>query len=315
MKLGRILAVAALAFGAESASATCVTKGKITQAPSASAATRNLNPGPGTVYDFRGKPYYANSPTYPVVVRDPPGGVCATGYRVTGRQARTVTWRQMKNLHDGDGMLWKFTRGAVTAERMWMDNVMDGLSFPGRGSWTVRSVYARFVRDDFVENDMCRPGLIEDVLVDGAFMFLSQRPGARKRCASSETTIVRNALVRLECMAYADRDDGQPTRSCGPGTAVGQLWKWGPNAGDVVVKDSIFLVPSLSVNGPRSMAFPRGTYSNVTLIWLGRGNYPAPLPRGVTVTNQAAIWTKARAAWLAAHGCTQDGNDCAFLHR
>ena len=221
----------------------------------------------------------------------------------------------MKSRHDGDGMLWKSTVGVAIAERMWMDNVMDALSFPGEGSWVVRTVYARFVRDDFVENDACRPGLVEDTLVDGAFMFVSQRPGAGARCRSREITTVRNSLVRLQCMPYGDGDNGQPQKSCGVGTGVGQLWKWGPNAGTVVVENSVFLVPSKSVNGARSMGFPPGKYTNVTLIWLGGGSYPAPLPRGVTVTTDMAVWNRARAAWLVAHACDGDGTYCSFVHR
>jgi hypothetical protein len=310
-----MLTVVALLAGANRAIAGCFDDGKIVMAPSASLSTRNLYPSSGTVYDFRDKPYATNNPVYPVVVRSAPNGVCVTGYRVTGNQSRTLTWRQMKDRYDGDGMLWKPTLGAVTAEQMWMDNVMDALSFPGDGSWTIRSVYARLVRDDCVENDSCRPGLIEDTLVDGAFMFMSQRPGGGADCESRETTIVRKSLVRLQCMPYGDSDNGQPMKSCGPGTGVGQLWKWDQKAGGVVVENSIFLVPSMSVNGASSMDFPPGVYTNVTLVWLGDGGYPTPLPQGVTVTKDLAVWNAARAAWLAAHGCASNGADCPFVHR
>jgi hypothetical protein len=51
------------------------------------------------------------------------------------------------------------------------------------------------------------------------------------------------------------------------------------------------------------MVWPDGTYSNVTVV-LGPGfvgNYPVPLPAGVTVTRDTSIYDTARANWLAAH--------------
>ena len=71
MKTRHMLAVAALLAGADGAAAGCLDGGSIVVAPAASASTRNLYPSSRTVYDFRDKPYLANDPTYPVVVRNP----------------------------------------------------------------------------------------------------------------------------------------------------------------------------------------------------------------------------------------------------
>ncbi|MGY8642587.1 MAG: hypothetical protein ACKVJU_16015 [Verrucomicrobiales bacterium] len=38
------------------------------------------------------------------------------------------------------------------------------------------------------------------------------------------------------------------------------------------------------------MSFPPGTYRNVTLIWLGDGDYPKPLPDGVKLSRNVKNW-------------------------
>jgi streptogramin lyase len=51
------------------------------------------------------------------------------------------------------------------------------------------------------------------------------------------------------------------------------------------------------------MRFPPGTVAeNVTLVWTGPGDYPGPLPAGVTVTRDSSVWYAARTAWLQRHG-------------
>ena len=46
------------------------------------------------------------------------------------------------------------------------------------------------------------------------------------------------------------------------------------------------------------MTFPEGTYRNVTVIWMGKGSYPAPLPQGVTISRDLELWKTARQAWI-----------------
>ncbi len=277
-----------------------------------------LDLGVGESFDFRGISLVANDPVYPLVIRSAATEACVTGLKVTGKQPTSVTWVNMKHHYDGDGILFKVAVGSsFILENSFFENTMDSFSPRANSNssqWTVRRIYSRGNRDDFVENDQCLPGIIDDVFVDGTYMFLSQRPGAGANgtCAATNTTIIKNALVRLECQSYGDMDSGQPTKSCGPGTGVGQLFKWGRKAGPVQVSDSIFLVPSMSVNGARSMGFPPGTYSNVTLIWLGNGPYPAPLPNGVKLRTDYSIFENAKAAWLKLHGCSDSGDSCSF---
>jgi hypothetical protein len=253
----------------------------------------------------------AAPPTYPVVIRNPPQWSCARQLRVTGVAPQSLTWRQWKSNHDGDGILMKVLNGNGVVEDSWFHNTMDPISWnQTTGSWITRRVYARYTRDDFIENDSCRKGLVEDVLVDNAFMFISTRPGGGSTCQAANTVTVRNALVHLGALPYDGDMKGSPAAagSCGHG----QLFKWTASAGPVDVRNSIFRVDCVSVNGPNSMSFPAGTYENVTLIWGGAGAYPAAIPPGVTVTRDLSVWDEARAAWLRRHGCDDDGDYCSF---
>ena len=288
--------------------------GSIRTATPNSSGEISVSPRVGDTYDLRGISLRSNQPKYPLVLRDAGDDSCVTGVKIQGQQARSLTWHQMKSTYDGDGALFKYPTGHVTFEKMWIDNVQDGLSVPATSNnarWTVRSVYARYVRDDFIENDTCLPGEVDDVLVDGTFMFLSSRPGAKSAGPSRRpVTKIRNSLVRLQCMPNSSNDN-----SCDGTSSTGHLFKQSSCSGTVDVENVIFRVDSYNTAGDATMAFAPGRYSNVTLLWLGRGDYPIRLPSGVRVTRDTSVWDQARASWLARHGCSADANQCAFLRR
>src|SRR5262249_34541949 len=91
------------------------------------------------------------------------------------------------------------------------------------------------------------------------------------------TVKVRDTLVRLDCQPDT-RCDGQdqeggtcsPNDACGPDKSVGMLFKWSPDAVNLKVDmaNTILRMDAMSRNGKAAMGFPKGTYSNVTLIWL-----------------------------------------------
>lgn len=292
--------------------------------PSAANKIRGIRAS--QVYDFRGLTLNANPPKYPVVFHEP-DGLCVTGIKAVGGQPNSLTWREMKNAKYG-GILFKNAKGTVTVEHFFFDHLMDGFMprSVNNSSWILRHGYMRRIRDDAIENDNCQPGLVEDVLVDGAFMFLSVRPGAASDNAcrgqqAGNIVTIRGTLARLECQPHA----GEGTRreefrqSCpeNPDMGVGQLFKMARGgAGAVDVADSVFLVPSLSVNGAKAMNFPPGVYERVTLVWLGGGRYPGDLPpSGVTVTTDPSVWGDARAEWLKRHDCDSAPDSCSFLKR
>lgn len=79
------------------------------------------------------------------------------------------------------------------------------------------------------------------------------------------------------------------------------LFKWSPRAGSVDVADCVFRVDAMAASGPKPMRFPEGNYRDVTLVWLGDGEYPADLPDGVALTRDVEVWNAARTAWLSRH--------------
>lgn len=314
-----VIAATLIVGGWGVAEASCLNRPaqSIRTASPSGAGTIDVSPKAGETYDLRGVALRSNMPKYPLILRDAGDGACVTGAKIQGQQPRSLTWHQMKARYDGDGANFKYPKGRVTFEKLWIDNVSDAVSIPspsrsGGVSWTVRSVYARFIRDDFVENDTCLPGEIDDVLVDGTFMFLSSRPGAKSSGGKrgQATTKIRNSLVRLQCMPDSTSDN-----SCTGTTSTGHLFKRSACSGPVDVENVIFRVDSHNSAGDAAMQFAPGRYKNVTVVWLGQGNYPVPVPSGVTVTRNVAVWDRARASWLARHGCNASGDNCAFLRR
>ena len=170
----------------------------------------------------------------------------------------------------------------------------------------MRNSHLKDAHDDFVENDGLLSGEIIDCLADGVFVFLSNRPGKksdRKKLDAREPPVVkiRDTLVHLAPMPYDGDMKLKDQRYIKNGKACGQLFKWSPWAGTVEVKNCIFRWDQMTMSGPTPMSFPKGTYENVTLIWLGDGDFPKPLPEGVTLSRNPKIWDDAKASWLERH--------------
>lgn len=261
-----------------------------------------------------------NKCLYPVVLgKGSADQVTAEGGFFRGVQHPGLTWRVMKILYDGCGIHIK-ADGLMTFRDMHFDNVMDAIRPYGKGRFLIENVYARYIRDDFVENDGLLPGEIRDSLVDGAFMFLSQRPakgseGARRTDHDTDVTTITNTLVRIMAMPFDHGATVQKKRISSEGLAPGALFKWSPMAGLVHVDSCIFLVDTLSANGPNNMRFPEGTYRNVTLIWAGEGDYPAPVPEGVTLSRDRSVWERARKSWFEARNLPFLPEPSAFLSK
>jgi hypothetical protein len=259
-----------------------------------------------TTYDLRGLRSLAfpEQTLYPLSFGDvrhgrPTGGVteglCIIGGTVVGQQPRSLTWQQVKDLHDGDGLRVQ-AGGWYVVDGLRVDNVEDGISPFGDG-FVGRGLYFTYIRDDCIENDAVSGGVVADSLFDGCNMGLSERPSKGFQPtppSAGETFTLDGVLLRLQAMPRDDADDG---------LGHGQLFKWSRWANRLVLRNSVFLVERVSMNGRRSMRFPTGTVAeNVTLVWTGPGSYPAPVPAGVRVTKDRSVWDAARRAWLARHG-------------
>ena len=121
-----------------------------------------LAPDRGVVLDLRGVRLSADPPRNPLMINRA-DDVCVVGPTVIGSVSRGASWTEMKHNHDGDGVLFARAIGAFTLEDAWIENVEDAVGppkapdTPRTASFTVRGVYACYIRDDFVENDAALP--------------------------------------------------------------------------------------------------------------------------------------------------------------
>jgi hypothetical protein len=249
---------------------------------------------------------------YPLLFgKNRPGrSTCLVGGTVEGQQSRDLTWQTMKRVFDGDGLSIKSAGGVVDGIRI--DNLQDGIGTIGGdpGGITIRNVYMTYIRDDCLENDAIVQVTLRDSLLDGCYSAISERPGAGttpQLPPPTETKTLDRVLIRLQPMPF------NKERATCPGNAADGLgnsgfFKWSRYANRLVVKNSVLLAERNSVNCGSSLNLPRsGTYENVTLVWLGPGDYPGRVPSsGITVTRNRGVWDGARAEWLTRHGYAVD---------
>ena len=244
-----------------------------------------------------------NPERYPIQLRDL-ADPSISGFTVLGRQSRELPWRVIKAMWDGDALHVKGCTGRVDVTDVYWENVEDGFG-PNRGLrfWSLRNAYMRYIRDDAIENDDLIPGEVVNCLIDGCFVFLSQRSEPPRM--NREVTAVRDCVIHIEPQPHDGipgkrwRDQYIRTGADGMGRAPGMIFKWEDGAGKVDVKNCVIRVDAVSVNGPEDLRFPPGRYEDVTLVWLGEGAYPRPLPEGVRLTRDPTVWAEARRAWIA----------------
>ncbi len=246
----------------------------------------------------------ASGEKYPVSIKGRGSrNIVVLGGRIVGQQPRELPWRIMKKIYDGDGVRIEAS-GELIVDGNYVENVEDGFSPRGDGYWILRNSHMRYIRDDFVENDRLLSGEITNCLADGVYVFLSARPGKNAdetKLDQREPPVVkiRDTLVHLQPMPYDGDMKLGKQRFIKDGKACGKLFKWSRWSGSVDVTNCIFRVDAMAAAGPTPMRVPEGTYRNVTLLWLGDGEYPADLPEGVTLTRDVEVWNRARTAWLS----------------
>ena len=285
--------------------------GRVAEVRGPKAALRVQDVADQRTYDLRGATItgYPKASRYALLFgkRKPGVATCVVGGKVIGQQSRTHTWQVMKRQLDGDGLNFKSQGGLVDGMRI--DNVEDGIGTIGGDPTgvTIRNVHLSYIRDDCIENDAVVNLLVQDSLLDGCFTGVSVRPGAHARPApapAGERTQLERVLLRLQPMPYS-RQEAKCKRD---GLGTGGFFKWSAWANQLVVKDSVLLAERIAARCSRAMSFPKGIYRNVTLVWLGPGDYPGKLPaQGVTVTRDRAVWERAKADWLGRHTSASSG--------
>jgi hypothetical protein len=252
--------------------------------------------------------------TYPLLFGkgNPPKSLAVYGGTVMGQLPISLTWHDMKLDYDG-AALWVASRGTYWIQGLRAHNVEDGVRVLGKvqegDTAIVSGLYLSYIRDDAIENESNTINLVfKDSLVDGTYMGFACRPAKGSSRYDMEdppdaTLSIEDTLLRLQAMPY------RVGKEAPSGWGHAHLFKWSVAAPKkVIIRNSIFVVEQPSCQSRSAMRFPEGTVcENVTLIWLGGGNYPGKLPeRGVTVTDDISIWHKAKAAWLQKHGYNPD---------
>jgi len=221
------------------------------------------------------------------------------GGTVTGTIDHSLTWDEVKNQYDADGLrfegddwLASFDLSVENVEDGFAPRVTDGTEDGNDVRFLLAGAYMDWIRDDAIEDDALMSGVIRDILIDRTNRFLSARPSSGSGYTNTGMVVeISNVLVRFRPMLNGRADDGR---------GFGGIFKWDEAAGEVIVADSIFFLDEQPISDE---PFPAGSYSDVTIV-LGpdfEGPYPGDLPNGVDVTRRVSVWGRARRAWLEAH--------------
>jgi hypothetical protein len=223
-------------------------------------------------------------------------GTCIAGGTVQGSYATTLTWADMHGLNNA-GV--RFENAGVTVDGVRVDDVTDGIR-PVGGPFTIRGVWISWVRDDCVEDDHLKGGVIEDSLFDGCYAGISERPSpdivAEGADGRGDALTIRSSLMRLQPMPGPD--GGLPTD-----VGHGAFFKWDGLATQLVLRDNVFMAEQVGFKGPSTMDVPDriAACSNNVMVWLGPGPYPVALPTCFTITTDRRVWDDAVAAWKVRH--------------
>lgn len=251
---------------------------------------------PATKLDARAGTFAAGPDNhYPLNLGGGPG-VCLAGGVVQGSYDRALDWATM---HDMNNAAVRSEGAGFTFDGLRADDVTDGIR-PVGGPFTIRQAWLSYVRDDCLENDHVRGGLVIDSLFDGCYVAVSERPSpviAHEHIDGRHDVLaIHRSLIRLAAMPGPR--DGAPGD-----TGHGQFFKWDTRATALALHDDVFLAEQIGQSGADTMGIPDALVScaNNVMVWLGGGPYPAPLPPCFTVTTDRGVWDAAVADWNAKH--------------
>ena len=216
-------------------------------------------------------------------------GLCWRGGEIVGTFADDVSW---DDLH-GTGAFNLFVPGATVSD-LRIHNYGDGIRvLDDAHDFRILDVHLSFVRDDCIENDDVRGGLVRSALLDGCYVAFSARPWQDDFAGdgSDRTWRIEDSLVRLEPM---------PTVYRGRAPGHGGFFKWDEHGRSpaLVLRGNVFRADQDSNH--TSMGIPAGTTcADNIMVWLGDGPYPEPLPDCFEITTDPTVWDEAVANWRA----------------
>jgi hypothetical protein len=285
----------------------CVDRGRSTIRAAATPAGVTYRPSPADdiTFDAEGSVWRPDPSTYPVNV-DGGAKVCWLGGAVLGSIAPDTTWEVAHD--DNQPCLRLVASGWMVIDGLRCDNTGDGLrpreSVTGAQNvtMTIRGTYLTRIHDDCLENDGVIGGVLRDNLWDGCNTGISERPSERQGVfaqPAGESLVLDHMLIGLWRSPHEE------------GWGENALFKWSDSANELVIRCSILKVDEVSLNGPQAMEVPGRVDDRAcprrpsTLVWLGGGRYPAPIPPGMRVSSRLSVWTSAVARWRQLHGLGQ----------
>ena len=253
----------------------------------------------------------SNEEKFPVSIRGTSARLTIQGGTIIGQLKHQAPWHVWKMHADGDGLRVEGDE-SYEIDGTRIHNVADAIAPRGSQSavFDIHDVYATSIHDDAVENDEIHSGSISDSFFK-THTFLSARPTSGSNISNPSAVVtVENCVVHLLLQPHQGGTGG-PTdiNTAGgypfdDGLGTGSIFKfdWGTtNSGTVVVRNTVFLIERNSASSKTAMQFAPGTYENVTVVWLGGGDYPWAAPTGVTITSDRTAYDQAKAAFFAAH--------------
>jgi hypothetical protein len=242
-----------------------------------------------TVVDARGAAWRGREPY--VVELTSSRRACLSGGKIRGTWTRDTSWEKM---HGTGAVIMAAPR--ATVEDLRVDGYGDSIRLvEGAGHFVVRRVHLSFSRDDCVENDWLYTGTVSDSLLDGCYNAFSARSYEDVPDGDDHVWTIKSSLVRLEPMPRTYNDD-KPV----PGTAG--FFKWDDHGPQLVLTGNVFRADQRA--GPVGLGLPRGKLkkcSDNVMVWLGKGRYPAHLPRCFKVTRDEKVWDAAVRKWKQNH--------------
>ena len=224
-------------------------------------------------------------------------GLCWSGGYLEGDYPPNATW---DTTHLTSAV--KTIGLGVTVENVRAVTYGDGIKlYQGTDNFTIRGLYLHDMRDDCIEGDWLPGGVIEDSLLDGCYNAFAARPRDSDPVSdgSGKTWVIRNVLayVRPQIGVYS-----------GPSPGNGAFFKWDTSPAQrspkVAIHDTILRIdqyPNGNQEGLWVLDGKLESCSNVTIVWLGGGPYPAPVPPCVTVVTDVSVWDAAVGDWKARH--------------
>jgi hypothetical protein len=233
---------------------------------------------------------------YPLRIYDSPGAVLIGG-RFDGEVPQASDWVSTYCNSAAVGV-WDSPNASVEgvrARRVW-----DAVRFSRESElFRVRDVWLSEVRDDCVENDALKSGLIRDVLFDGCFAGISvKRPDWAASDGSGATLTLTGVLMRLQPYLYKG------------GVKHGALIKADAASPRLVVYDSVFALTDAENVSPQQITIgwdKIGECRNNLLLWMSDRPLPDELAAPpscfrIARGDQArSLWESARQNWIDCH--------------